>query len=132
MTSERMQCKVKDTTWFRRWYKILINKNYYRIMKVIDKETLDIKIIDMQADIATMKDLKDSVESHIELDTISNIKVFDVSYEVGWYTFYFRCTKNYHTDMWQENTIELLQEDSDYCDIELEEYMKDKITELYL
>jgi len=52
-------------------------------MKVIDKETLDIKIIDMQADIATMKDLKDSVESHSELDTISNIKVFDVSYEVG-------------------------------------------------
>lgn len=127
-----MELKVKDTTWFRRWHTIIIKDSTYRIMKVIDKETLDIKIIDMQQDIATLSDLKLWQESHSELDTISEIKIFDVSYEVGWYTFYFRCTKNYHTDMWQENTLEFLQEDSDYCDKQLLEYMKDKITDLYL
>jgi len=128
-----MQCKVKDTTWFRRWYKILINKNYYRIMNIIDKENLDIKEIDFDLDIATLSDLKYGLESHNELDTISNIKVFDVSYEVGWYTFYFRCTKHLIWDsILSQNEIEFLEEDSDYCDSQLLEYMKDKITDIYL
>jgi hypothetical protein len=34
--------------------------------------------------------------------------------------------------MGQENTIEFTQEDSDYCDEQVLEYMKDEITNVYL
>ena len=86
----------------------------------------------MQTERLTFDLITELEHTHSELDTISETKVFDVSYEIWWYNFYFRCTKsinNYHD---QENTIEFLQEDSDYCDEEVLEFMKDEITELYL
>jgi len=86
----------------------------------------------MQAERLAIKDIVWLEESSNELDDISKIRIFDISYEIWKYQFYFRCTRNYHIDMWQENTIEFLQEDSDYCDEQVLEYMKDKITNIYL
>jgi len=66
-----------------------------------------------------------------ELDTSYTKEVFDVQVEVWQLNYFFRCTV-ITEDNNVENKIEFLEEDSDKCETKCLEFMKDRITEVYL